>query len=367
MKIKFFISSLGNGGAERVVCVLANSLVRAGHDVSIMLLADDHIYFPICDQVKISFLDREWKKKKNKTFRIIQRIRLIRKTVETDKPDVVISFISETNIDVSIALAFHKVPLIVSERSDPKINPPSRMKRVLRRFIYFRPDGYVFQTPNAQMYFNKSIQKKSAVILNPLASDLPECYTGARDKRIVTVVRLSKIKNIPLLLEAFKQFVRIKPEYLLEIYGEGDQEDEIRTIIEEEHLSGNVRLMGFCKDVHERINRAAMFVMSSDYEGLPNALMEAMAQGLPCISTDCPCGGPRTLIDHGSNGLLVKVGDAEGLLKAMVDILDNPIYKGIGEKAQNIRTIASTQVITKKWMDYIIEVINRGQHDRKRT
>ena len=367
MKIMFFISSLGNGGAERVVSVLADSFCKSGHDISVVLLADNHIYYPIADGVKIHFLDREWKTKKNKASQIIQRIRMIRKTVEAEKPDVVISFISETNIDVSIALAFHNVPLIVSERSDPTINPPSYAKRVLRRYVYFRPDGFVFQTKYARDYFSKSIQRKSTVILNPLVSTLPEYFAGVRDKRIVTVARLSKVKNIPLMLNAFKNFIKIKPEYYLEIYGEGEQEDKIRSVIEEEHLSDSVRLMGFCKDVHERINKASMFVMSSDYEGLPNALLEAMAQGLPCIATDCPCGGPRTLINHQLNGLLVKVGDADGLTKAMVDILDNPVYKGIGERAQSIRSTASTQVVTEEWLDYIDEVIKRRQYGRKKA
>lgn len=365
MKIMFFISSLGNGGAERVVSVLANSFSGSGHDVSVTLLADNHIYYAVSDNVRITFLEKEWKKNRNKALRIIERIRLIRDTVSAEKPDIVISFMSETNLDVSAALLFSDVPLIVSERSDPAINPSGKMKRYLRRMLYHRPDGFVFQTKDARNFFSVSIQKKATIILNPLVSELPEYYTGEREKRIVTVARLSRPKNIPLLLDAFKVFAQLKPEFCLEIYGEGDQENEIRKLIVEKGLSDSVKLLGFCKNVHERINKAAMFVMSSDYEGMPNALMEAMAQGLPCISTDCPCGGPKTLINHRSNGLLVKVGDLDGLTKAMVDIIDDPTCKGIGERARDIWTIANVQVITEKWMEYINNVRNRGHHGRK--
>ena len=367
MKIMFVVLSLGKGGAERVVSVLANSFVEMHHDVVITFTANKKICYTISDKIKTICLENEWSFNQKAFHRVFKRIQAIRKTVKSEKPDIVISFLSLVNMECAMALMNCRIPLIVSERSNPVVVPSDRITRLLRRIVYCRPNGFVFQTEGARQYFSKRIQRKSAVILNPLVSGLPEHFTGERTKRIVSVGRLVKEKNYPLLIDAFDTFHKIKPTYTLEIYGEGDQEESIRRLIDEKGLTDSVKLMGFCKNVHERINDASLFVLTSNYEGLPNALMEAMAQGLPCISTDCPCGGPRTLINHQANGFLVKVGDVEGLTKAMVDILDNPVYKGIGERAENIKSIASTEVVTEKWIDFIGEVINRGQHGRKKT
>ena len=360
MKIMFVVLSLGKGGAERVVSVLANSFVDLHHEVVMVFTSNHKICYQISEQIKIKYLEDEWNINQGAFHRVFRRIQAIRKAIQSEKPDIVISFLSLVNMETAIALMNCNIPLIVSERSNPAVVPSDRMRRLLRRIVYHRPNGFVFQTEQAKQYFSKQIQKKSAIILNPLMSGLPVAFSGERTKRIVSVGRLVKEKNYPLLLEAFEKFHKIKPEYILEIYGEGDQEDNIRRIIKEKELTDYVRLMGYCRDVHERINDASMFVMSSNYEGMPNALMEAMAQGLPCISTDCPCGGPQTLIKHQMNGLLVKVGDAEGLAKAMFDILEIPLYKELGDKAKAVRTIADPQVVTDKWMEYISEVINRG-------
>ncbi len=367
MKIMFVVLSLGKGGAERVVSVLANSFVDLHHEVVMTFTSNHNISYDISKQIKIKYLEDEWNINQNALRRVFRRILAIRKAVQSEKPDIVISFLSLVNMETAIALKNCNVPLIVSERSNPSVVPSDRMRRFLRRIVYRRPNGFVFQTEQARQCFSQRIQKKSAIILNPLPKELPMVFSGERTKRIVSVGRLVNEKNYPLLLEAFKKFHQLKPEYTLEIYGEGDQEGKLRKIIQEETLSDHVRLMGYCRDVHEKINDASMFVMSSNYEGLPNALMEAMAQGLPCISTDCPCGGPRSLIENRVNALLVKVGDAEGLTKAMIDVLDDPSCKDLGKKAQDLRKIAETSVIVDQWLAYINEVISRGCYDKKRT
>lgn len=356
MKIMFVIPSLGSGGAERVVSLLANSFCRSQHSIVIVLVANDNIDYAVSEQVKIINISDKWKSKRFFLNKIIKRISCIHQVVKSESPDVVISFMAETNIDTSIALIGCSTTLVVSERNDPSIDPQSRVKKLIRNIVYFRPEGFVFQTKEAKEFFGEKIQERSTIILNPLESKLPEKYTGVREKKIVAVGRLEEQKNYPMLLEAFDMFHRRKPDFILEIFGDGSQKQTIKRIIEERKLNDCVKLMGFCNNVHERINRSTMFVMSSNYEGMPNALIEAMALGLPCVSTDCPCGGPRSIIENKINGILIPVGDTIGLAEAMTSIVDNEKYKDMGEKAQEIRSRVELKNIADQWMTFISKI-----------
>lgn len=357
-KILFAIPSLGSGGAERVVSTLASELSRRGFQVGVLMIANEHLNYPLSEQVERIHLNCEQRHQgMNALKRTVGRIRDIRAAIRQSGADVVISFMSDTNIDVCFAAWGLKVPVIVSERNDPAVDPASRTKQLMRKLAYCRANGFVFQTPDAQAYFNKKIQKKSCIILNPLTSLIPEPYEGLREKRIVAVGRLNKQKNFPLLIRAFSEFVKKEPEYILEIYGEGLLENEIRRLIQEKDLQDRVILKGFCKDVHERTRSAAFFVMTSDFEGMPNALIEAMALGLPCISADCPCGGPRMLIQHGENGLLFPVREEAALLEAMYQMTSDPeAAAAMGKNARTIKEKVQLDGVTDQWDRYIQKI-----------
>ena len=358
MKIVFFLPSLGFGGAERVVSVLASGFAHHDYDVHIAMIANRNKYYPLADTVTIHYLDCEQDQKLSVAKRYWSRLRKIRHLTKKMKPDVVISFMAETNIDVCLALLGIRVPVIVSERNDPAIDPASKAKQWIRRLAYIKPAHFVFQTPDAQAYFSKRIQEKSSIILNPLSGNLPEPFKGVRDMRIVSVCRLHSQKNIPMLLKAFAAFVCEYPGYSLEIYGEGPLEDQINQQISDMNLQDKAHLMGFCKDVHQKIVSASMFVMSSDYEGMPNALLEAMAMGIPCISTDCPCGGPRMLIQSGVNGLLVPVRGEKPLVDAMKYYAANPdMAKKAGILAKNIAELADQKSVVTQWEDSLNNVV----------
>ena len=354
LKIAICIPSLGSGGAERVTSILANKLVEYGYEVSIIMLSRMLCVYPLCEKIKTESLDCDADAGMPYIKRFFTRLKKIRRTVKRLSPDVVISFMSETNIDVCTALFGMNIPVIVSERNDPKVDPRSKIKQLMRRIAYLKPRGFVFQTPDAQSYFSKRIRKKSSIILNPLTSTLPQVFEGERDKRIVAVGRLNKQKNFPMLIDAFSVFSEAHREYVLEIYGEGALEEKIKEYITSKNLDGKVFLRGFCRDVHERTLSSAMFVMSSDFEGMPNALLEAMAIGLPCISTDCPCGGPRMLIEPYKNGLLVPVNDSGKMLEAMTYMAENPEEaKRMSQSAASVRQRADVDVITKQWLEMI--------------
>lgn len=358
IKVTFVIPSLGSGGAERVVSNLSNEFTALGMNVNVIMLANRNLYYPLNDNVGIEYLDCEKDNSLPFFKRYKLRLKKIKSAVKKINPDVVISFMSETNIDVCFAMRGLKIPLIVSERNDPAIDPASKAKQYMRKIAYRKPSGFVFQTPDAQRYFSKRIQEKSCIILNPLSATLPTPYEGKRDKRIVSVGRLNKQKNFPLLFDAFAEFVKEYPDYKLEIYGEGLLKEKLQQYILQLGMENKVSLMGFCKDVHDKIKTASMFVMSSDFEGMPNALLEAMAIGMPCISTDCPCGGPRMLIREYENGMLVKTKSKDSIFKAMKYMVDNPhkAYQ-MGKKSQKIRAEADASAVVQTWIDYIEKIV----------
>ena len=179
-------------------------------------------------------------------------------------------------------------------------------------------------------------------------------YTGEREKIIVTTGRLNKHKNHSLLICAFKRIVAFFPDYRIIIYGEGPERLNDEILIRKLGLQEYVLLPGTTNNVPEKIYKASLYVLTSDFEGMPNSLMEAMALGLPCISTDCPCGGPRELIVSGKNGMLVPVGDEDALANAMKKLLNDERYAiELGKNAMKIREELSMDIICRKWYEYL--------------
>ena len=354
MHISFLIPSLGSGGAERVVSILASSLAERGHEVDVVMLANRHRDYRLSEKVNVVYLDCEQDQglKTGKRYRL--RLQKIRRAIKQLHPDVAVSFMSETNIDTCLSMRFSRIPLVVSERNDPKTDPASRLKQWLRRLAYHKPRGFVFQTPDAQAYFSRRIQKRSEIILNPLSEKLPLPWQNAREKRVVAVGRLNRQKNFPMLIEAFSRFLKEHPDYILEIYGDGVLRESLQALVSEKGLADKVLFRGFCTDVHEKIRSAEMFVMTSDFEGMPNALAEAMAMGIPCISTDCPCGGPRFLMKHMENGILVPVKDTEKTYRAMCYMVENPEEASkMGQEAYHVRERMDASAITEQWERFI--------------
>ncbi|HHU55795.1 MAG TPA: glycosyltransferase family 4 protein [Acholeplasmataceae bacterium] len=361
-RILFIISSLGTGGAERVVSELANYFCNKNNKVSILLLSRNDISYELNKNIKIIYGSNQINGK-NRISDFFLRINLIRKYIRLIQPNITISFLSTINIYSCLAIGFSKNKLIVSERNDPKKSPSERIKRLVRNIVYYLSDGYVFQTNEARNYFYSKIKNKGIVISNPIKPNLPDVYIGERTKRIVAVGRLEAQKNYPLLIKAFYLISNEFKDYIVEIYGEGQERSELSKLINELNLNNRVLLMGRHSDVHERIKDASLYVLSSDYEGMPNALMEAMALGLPCIATNCSGGGPKTLITNGVNGILVSIDDEVSLSTQMAFVLqNNQIGIRLSKKASLVRDEYSIDIVGSKWLDYITKIV--GSNNR---
>lgn len=341
-KIVFVIHSLYGGGAERFTVNLANALCKE-YKVYIITGKNKEGEYKLHSKIeRFDFL-------KLNNF-ILDTIN-IRKFCYRKKCDILIGIDIYANRCVCLANVFFKPVTVISERNDPVHNQLSWKSRLFIKLLYWKADLFVFQTQDAKAFYAKSIQAHSKVIHNPVIRGLPE-RTGPLKKEIVTVGRLEEQKDHMTLIKGFSKVVQKYPEYSLKIYGSGSCEKELKRFVSKLKLEEHVFFEGFSNCVHEEIKSSELFVMTSQYEGMPNALMEAMAMGFPVISTDCPCGGPRELICNGENGILIPVGNEFVLAEKILFLIENKrIAMQMGQNAKEIRETHSVFQIAEQWKD----------------
>ena len=357
MKLLFLTPGLKFGGAERVISVLSNEWVLQGHTVQIMILGKDNQHaYPLSDAVKIIELNGLCKEARWKHLDLIRRMR---RAIREVSPDIVVSFMTDTCAYAAIAMLGLHIPLIFSERNDPTKVNQRKIDRFYRKIVERFARGFVFQTEGARSFYPKYIQKKSTIILNPLSNDsIPTWDESKASKTVVSVGRLEPQKNQKLLIDAFEQVHQFEPDFVLQIFGSGSLEGELRDYIGKKGLENCVFLMGNSSAILHEIKRASMFVLSSDFEGLPNALMEAMAVGLPCISTDCSPGGARMLIKNGINGLIIPCKDSVALANAIKKLIQDPLLAlNLGHQASKIKEKVSAQTIATDWIRFLSQFL----------
>lgn len=340
------------GGAEKSIINLSNWLAGKGYDTILASVEGDEIPYHIDKGVKTEFCNIRSQNKVGIHIEIAKNtIRLIRRY----KPDKIISFwIHPLFYGLVVMKAMH-IPFYYSERNDPK-RLYSPLTKIMRYFVMKYARGVIFQTQEANAYFSETIQKKSTVIHNPIYIEYDQYdFMEETDNRIVAVGRLNEQKNYPLLIKAFSIIYKNHQELVLELYGDGPLKGELKKLIDQLNMENHVRLMGTYIDILDKIYGARLFVMSSDYEGMPNALIEAMGLGITCICSDCPCGGPKELIDHGKNGFLFKAGDLEELVSVLEKVLetDNTMVRLQGKDICNTH---NQNRIFEKWEAFINEI-----------
>lgn len=366
-RIVFCINSLDKGGAERVVSILANHFSKL-NEVYIITITDNKIEYELEENIKLIKLVN---KKNIIGSKIIKKISLfpkfvirtikLRKVLNEISADVIISFLPEASFMTLIANN-RKTKIIISDRNDPKIEYKNIIYNYFVHKLYPKADGFVFQTINAKKYFDNFIDFKSKfydIIFNPVNPKfIRSRYNGIRKKCIVSVGRLTQQKNFDLLIDSFKDVSDFYPEYKLMIFGDGNLKNHLSEKIKKLNLENKIIMRGVINNIQEEIYDSSLFIMTSDYEGMPNSLIEAMCLGLPVISTDCPCGGPRMLIENDINGLLVDVGNRKQLSKSIKKIIDNYEYgEKLGKNAIRIIDKVNPVVINIQWENLINKVI----------
>lgn len=348
----FFVGALCQGGAERVISILTKYFSEENVHTEIITYYDREVFYPIHPDVKILPIERETGTKKN----VFRNILWLRKYVKKNA-DVFISFLAPFNILAILSTIGLGKTIIVADRNDPRFVPSNPVIRKARDFLYRFANGVVVQNTDNRKYFSRSVQNKSTVIFNPidLGEKRGQALIADKKKRIVSVGRLTKQKNQIMLIEAFAEIHRDYPEYSLTIYGEGDYRDNLETKVKELRLDGFVDLPGSKKDVFDLISDAALFVLPSDYEGMPNVLIEAMCLGLPVIST--AVSGTSDLVEDGVNGRIVEIGSKEQLVKAMRELLSDELIRNeYAQKAVLVNDRLEVSGIMKEWKQFISKV-----------
>lgn len=357
MNVTIFIGGLSGGGAERVVCNLANYLNNHNNNVEILTMSDDRQSYNINLDIKRVPLITH-KERKNAVYNTLLRFYRLCKYMKRSERDCYVVFLPVTTIMMLMLRSATNAKIIASERADPA-SYSKRIQKLLRHFAK-RVDGYVFQTEDAQLWYGDSIKNASKIVIPNAINEefIRPQYKGPKKKEIVAVGRLKQQKNFSLLIMAYSKIISDYPDYTLAIYGEGEKRTELQALVDNLGIQDKVAFNGYTDGLANKIEVSAVFVLSSNYEGMPNALMEAMALGLPCISTDCPCGGPRYLIQDGYNGLLVPVGDVQSLEKAMRKILSNQEFaKKCGQAARSLCSTLHPAEIYGKWENYLYSVL----------
>lgn len=363
MKILFYIGNLRKGGAERVVATLSNKLVEK-NEVIIITTTDEKIEYSLNKSIKLFNL-KNFDGNKNPLVKNIIYLKRLKDYIKDIDPDIILGFLPEPSYRLLLLKPFIKTPVIISDRNDPKVEYASLKSRTIMKTLYKKADGFVFQTEEARSYFSKKIQDKSVVIANPVDDRfLKTKYIGEKSTEFINVGRLNEQKNQMLLMESFKDVIKKYPNYKLLIYGDGNLKNELNIYIKTNKLNNKVKLCGNVDNIENILKEKKCFILSSKHEGMPNALMEAMAVGMPCISTDCPCGGPRELIKNNINGLLIKNDDKRELVSAMYKIIENDkMSKKIAMSAKKNMNNYSCDKIVSKWFEFMKEVYKNEKNN----
>lgn len=350
MKIVFVTATLTSGGSERVISLLANAFCTKGHEVDIVCLNKHIVYYPIDAKVTIHFAEEEIK-----STSLPKKIRWFRNYIKDTKPDVVIPFMEAVYCVTLLALIGVNVPIISSERIDPRRSP--FVRNILRRVFLPLTTHLVVQTQDIKDFYPSFIKKKTTVIYNPVTEKVFSLPEVEKKNMIISVGRLYRQKNQQTLIKAFKMVADEFPSYKLVIYGEGPLREELEKLVNDLDLNERVLLPGVTDNVINKLNESKLFCLSSNYEGMSNALIEAICVGLPVITTKV--AGTEELIKEGTNGDVVEIGNIEAMAKAMRNMLsDEEKMKIYGRANKNMANIFKTYTIVEQWEKTIENVIN---------
>lgn len=344
MRLIFMIDHMnGYGGAQRVLANLMNEAVTRKDDV-LLVLTGGTITSVYSLHSSIQVFKSEEKNK-------VKKVRDIRKRIKEYNPNCVISFLTLVNILALISTLGLNVPVIISERNDP--DKETKLEKISSFLFYRFADTVVVQTEDIAKKIGKIFHGEIRIIANPINGHDFEKNSYDSGKNIIAVGRLNHQKNYHFMLRCFKQFLCNNPGYKLDIFGVGDLLDDLRSFSEELGIDDSVAFRGNVNNILEREIKYDMFIMTSDFEGMPNALAEAMSVGLPCVSIDCDGGGAKELLST-DKGILVDKGDIDGFVSAMEKITHDRNYaQKIGRKAKEIKVELSVPNIMKKWYQAI--------------
>lgn len=362
MIISFVTSTLNSGGSERVISLLANALQERGHEVEIININRHDVFYPINKDVKLTFVEEAC----GSTF-IGKKMCWLRSYIKRNRPDVVIPFMTDVECVTLLSMIGLRIPVISSERYDPRAS--NILYKTIRWMFLRLTTHLVVQTEDIKSCYSKALQKRTTVIYNPVREDVN--FTPApspkgeanqledgRLNRIISVGRLAPQKNFPMLIKAFSAIKDEFPDWHLLILGDGPERENLQLIVDSLQLTDRVLMPGRSEHVIDELRKSKLFCMSTNAEGMSNALIEAMCVGLPVISTDV-CGA-KELLCNPESGLIVPVGDTELLTEALRKVMsNNELMQQMAERNLAKAEWFKQDRVVDQWETLIRHVVSR--------
>ena len=359
MRILFFVSSMSAGGAERVAASLANAWTLQGEEVCLVPthLGSTESFYPLDQAVLFQPLARHmpWFPP---LLDPVRKLRAIRKVHDAFKPDVVVSFLTNVNVNILMALGGVTTPIIVCERTNPVVSLSADKKlQALRSKLYPRATRVVVQTEDAAQAFSAAEPNlgELAVIPNPIPPLLAAMPLAAEvekntDCKLVAMGRLVPAKQFDQLIQVFALLAEDHPEWTLHIYGEGPERENLERRAELVGYKDRIFFPGRTEEPWRVLSQAQIFVLTSAYEGFPNVLLEAMTLGLPCVTVDCP-SGPKELTNDGRDASLVLMDNEQALRRALNELMVDPRLRGVlGQRAAtSVRERYGMSSVLEQW------------------
>ena len=362
MKVTLVIYALEGGGAERVMSTLANYCATHGFDTTLIVFGDATRipFYPLVPEIRLQQLGIIGDSPGVITLLRsgLQRIKILRAAIIASEPEVVVSFLSIVNVLTILCCWNTRIPVIVSERIYPSFIDVNRLWQLMMSWTYRQADLIVLLTQNALPFYPPERGYKAMVIPNPILEPSSLTLPGILfpQPTLIAVGRLHPQKGFDVLLRAFQQLHTKYPEWHLTILGEGPIRAELEELRSTLQLTDCVHLPGQVTNIHAHLRQAEIFVMSSRFEGFPNALGEAMACGLPVVSTDC-LSGPSDIILPDVDGILVPVEDVAALVAALDSLMANPLKRQqLAQAAPQVLERFGLDRVMGIWMDTIKSV-----------
>ena len=360
MKLTFVTATLTSGGSERVMSIVANKMQERGYEVEIICLNDQIVFYPINEGIKITHVEVE-----AGTKSLPKKLWWFRKYIQKTQSDVVIAFMVSVYTVTLLALMGVDIPVISSVRNDPAYS--NLRKKITRKILLPRSAHVVVQTQQIKQYFSKNIQKKTTVIYNPVnervfetSYDNDDDNPGLKIKderfnRIISVGRLYPQKDQKTMIEAFAKVSEKHPDWKLVIFGEGPERRALESLVERLKVKDKVSLPGKSENIIDELKKSKIFCLSSIYEGMSNALVEAICVGLPVVTTKV--SGTEELIENGENGFIVDIGDKDTIAMAMTKLIEDENLRQQFAKKNKAQAVKfETNAIVDQWEEVILKV-----------
>ncbi|MFH5881252.1 glycosyltransferase [Liberiplasma polymorphum] len=366
--ITFVIQKLGVGGVQKNVDFLATKLFNDGYNINVISLSPS-VKNTDFNTKGLNLTINSKGLKRFKLFRFIQKIQFLRTTLKNDDSELFITFNVYDAIITLLSKRRRDVPLLCSERTAP--SKVSRKIKFLSKVVYNSSSGVVFQTEDAKNYFSHKISKKGIIIHNPyipkksLEQSDHIAFENRKNIVVSAVARFEHRKGIDILLKGFALFLEKHHDYKLLIFGDYYKSKRYKDLARKLKIENKVFFMGYRSNVSWEMRDSKIFVLPSRVEGIPNILLEFLAQGVPTVSSDCPSGGTKLLTNNSDRGLLFRNEDYIDLAKKMVYLVENPVFsEKLSIKAIEVKDVYNEKDIYNKWKNYIDKIIDRAKNEK---